>query len=130
MRQKSISKTSIQSSGELSPPRIIEMSDKAMRYARRAQQQSKLKRSMSTHLTSTSNSNDPWTDTNHRSHNHNNHHPEGRHLYRSSSRHSLASDTRVRVPKSLRQPLVLFKNVIKSFNDFFSFLEFIRNVGI
>lgn len=61
------------------------MSEKAMRYARKArnkeQQYQKLKRSMSTQLTYPAES---WMEPG-----------EGRHLYRSSSRQSLASDTRV-----------------------------------
>lgn len=90
MRQQSMSKTSntsmqsLQSSEDFAPPKPVQMSEKALRYARKAQHhhQAKLKRSMSTHLTSAA---EPWVDTT----------SDGRHLYRSSSRHSLMSDTRV-----------------------------------
>jgi len=71
-------------SEDFAPIKPVEMSEKALRYARKAQHhhQAKLKRSMSTHLTSLT---EPWVDTT----------ADGRHLYRSSSRHSLMSDTRV-----------------------------------
>jgi hypothetical protein len=78
--------TSIQtSSDDFAPPKHIEMSEKALRYARKAQHNnhSKMKRSRSTHLTSAS---EQWAD---------NIDAHGRPLYRSSSRHSLYDDTRV-----------------------------------
>lgn len=83
---KSSSKTSLKSDNEYyDAPRHIEMSEKAMRYARKAknreQHYQKLKRSLSTQLTYPG---EPWMDS-----------AEGRNLYRSSSRQSLASDTRV-----------------------------------
>lgn len=95
MRQKSMSKTSMQSlqSDDFALSKPIEMSEKALRYARKAKankhhHEAKLKRSLSTHLYSAS---EPWVDLDDMMDGH------GRSLYRSSSRHSLMSDTRVNI---------------------------------
>lgn len=90
---KSSSKTSLKSDTEpyfdpTAARHNIEMSEKAMmRYARKTrnkdQHYQKLKRSLSTQLTYPGV--EPWMEG------------EGKHLYRSSSRQSLASDTRVKI---------------------------------